>query len=447
MRRAWTALLSLLLIISVAAACSTGSNGGSTAPETTEPSNTGAVKNAPAPGEGKDITLKMSIWGDDNRKRMFEEVVKEFTDAHPGINVEVMLIPYQEYPQKISIMAASKTAPDVIWLYDAIIPQIRDANLLMDLSELADDPEYDLNDVYASSMDIYRGKDSGLYGIPFSAGPKVLFYNKKLFAEKGLKTPNELVKEGNWTYEEFLKTAKALTDPSQGVYGVKIAGGSNWKDAYTDTFWSFGADIFNEDATEFLLNSPESAQVLQMFDDMMFKDFTNPKPGDQISFESGKIGMFRGNYSYSASARKAEGLEFDIAPMPKGPVADAPFYDGVSGYSVMKDTEYPAEALELLKFFTSKEGMAKFQATFPPPRKSVLESEAFANMNDQPSAEGIKLAMSEPMSAGGRVIPTPENWQQINTKIQNLLDILYTQSATVEEVLERMDQEVAPLLK
>ncbi|MEK3724267.1 ABC transporter substrate-binding protein [Paenibacillus sp. FSL H8-0034] len=436
MKKAGSVLVATAMFLSIVAGCSSGANVKSSSNE-----SSGTMDKAK-----KEVTLKVSIWGDDNRKRVFEDLGKKFTEAHPNIKVEVMLIPYAEYPKKMSIMVASKTVPDIAWLYDAIIPQLRDSNQLMDLSDLAKDSAYDLNDIYPSNMDIYR-KDDKLYGIPFSAGPKILYYNKKLFKEKGLKTPNELVKEGKWTYDEFLKTAKAITDPSKGVYGVKIGDGGNWKDALTDTIWSYGADIFNEDASQFLLNSPEGAQVFQMYDDMMFKDLIHPKPGDQIPFESGKIGMYRGPFSYSASARKAEGLEFDIAPMPKGPKADAPFYNGVSGYSVMKDSENKAEALELLKFFTSKEGMKTLQSTFPPTRKSVLESAEFANLNAQPSAEGIKQAMSQPMLAGGRVIPTPSNWQQIDTKMQSLLDMLYTRNATVKQVLERMEKEVSPLLK
>ncbi|WP_284645056.1 ABC transporter substrate-binding protein [Paenibacillus silviterrae] len=436
MKKVWTSIAASVVLLSVTAGCSSGANVKSSVNETS-----GTVDKAK-----KDITLKLSIWGDDNRKRVFEDLGKKFTEKHPNIKVEVMLIPYAEYPKKMSIMVASRTVPDVAWLYDAIIPQMRDSDQLLDLSVLSKDAAYDLNDIYASNMDIYR-KNGKLYGIPFSAGPKVLFYNKKLFKEKGLKTPNELAKEGKWTYDELIKTAKALTDPAKGIYGVKFGDGSNWKDALTDTIWSFGADIFNEDGSKFLLNSPEGEKVFQMYDDMMFKDLIHPKPGDQLPFESGKIGMYRGTFSYSASARKAEGLEFDIAPMPKGPKADAPFYNGVSGYSVMKDSEHHAEAIELLKFFTDKEGIKALQSTFPPTRKSVLESAEFANLNAQPSAEGIKLAMSQPMMAGGRVIPTPTNWQQIDSKMQSMLDMLYTRNASVKQMLERMEKEVTPLLK
>ncbi len=446
MKKAWAAILAMVLVLSLAAGCSSGNNESkattspkqSDAKQTTEPSPTVS---------DKEVTLKMSLWGDDNRKKTFEELAAKFTESHPNIKVEIMLIPQTEYQQKLSIMLASKTAPDVVWLFDTIIPQFRDAGQLLELSELVNDPAYEFSDIYPSTMDIFR-KDDKLYGIPFSVGPKVLFYNKKLFEAKGLKTPNELFKEGNWTYEEMIKAAKAITDPSQGTYGVKLFyDWKNWKDAFTDTIWAYGADIFNEDGTQFVLNSPEGEAAFQMYYDMLFKDQVHPKPGDQISFESGKLGMYRNTFSYAANARKAEGLEFDIAPMPRGPVADAPVATGVAGYAVTKDTENRAEALELIKFFTGKEGMKMMQATFPPPRKSLLESAEFAQLNTQPSAEGIKLALSEPMSAGVRIQPSHKNWQQIDVKVQSLLDFMYTQSESVKSVLERMEKEVTPLMK
>lgn len=78
----------------------------------------------------------------------------------------------------------------------------------------------------------------------------LIYYNKDLFLEKGLKTPTELYKEGNWNYEEFLKAARSLTDSQQGIYGVKLVRDwNNWSDALLPLFWSHGAELFDSSAT------------------------------------------------------------------------------------------------------------------------------------------------------------------------------------------------------
>ena len=48
-----------------------------------------------------------------------------------------------------------------------------------------------------------------VYAIPFSTSPFIMIYNADLFAEAGLKDPNEYVAEGTWTWETFRECMKA----------------------------------------------------------------------------------------------------------------------------------------------------------------------------------------------------------------------------------------------
>ena len=60
--------------------------------------------------DSETVNLKMSIWGNDARKTTFEELVKPFCEEN-NCTVEIVLVPFAEYMQKISIQLASKTAP------------------------------------------------------------------------------------------------------------------------------------------------------------------------------------------------------------------------------------------------------------------------------------------------------------------------------------------------
>ena len=57
------------------------------------------------------------------------------------------------------------------------------------------DADYDFDDFFPSTLTLFERGDA-VYGIPFAFGPRVIFYNKTLFEEKGLKTPTELYLEG-----------------------------------------------------------------------------------------------------------------------------------------------------------------------------------------------------------------------------------------------------------
>lgn len=439
-----TILLALVMIISGCSSSKDGGNNGTSGTNGTNGTNQQTGNQSGTDQPKKPVNLVFSIWGNETHKKMYEELLAEFKQTHEHINVEIQTIPFDDYQQKLSIMAASQTAPDVAWLAERMIPQFLESDQLLDISEsVKSDSNYNFADIYPSTLELFT-KDGGLYGIPFSTPPGVMFYNKTLFEQNGLKTPLELVAEGNWTYEEFLKAARTIADPSQGIYGVKlIREWKNWADALLPLFWSHGADVFNEDGTAFALNTPEGAAALQLYTDMIFKDQVHPKPGDAITFDTGKIGMFTDRYSYVSTARAIEDFEWDIAPMPAGPNGRGTSM-GFAGYSVFK-TDHPEEAMELLKFLTNESSMAVTSQFFVPSRKSILESDIFMNSHELPSAESIQIAILDQMDEA-RIAPGHRNWQQIDVKMQTLLDYIYTQTAPVEEVLQMMEDEINRLM-
>lgn len=336
----------------------------------------------------KEVKLRVSIWGDDERKARYEEMAAEFSRIHPHIKAEIILIPISDYLDKLSIMVASKTAPDVVALTERMIPQFMHNRDLISLNELKADQEYDYQDILPSMLEIYE-EGNELYGIPYSVGPRQLFFNKTLFAEQGLKTPLELIQEGRWTYEEMAELSKQLTDPSRGIYGIRLfSDWKNWSNALIDLIWAYGADIFDEDHSRFTLNTSEGYNALKYYSDLLFVDKSHVKPGDMLSFESGKIAMYRDNPAYVTTARKITDFEWDIAPMPAGPNREAPLATGLAGYSVLKDSAHPKEAVAFVKFMTSKAAMLDLKDWFIAPRRSVLDSDAYLNEEHPPRLKG-----------------------------------------------------------
>jgi multiple sugar transport system substrate-binding protein len=420
---------------------------GSTTAGTTKATTT-AVATTAAP---KEVKLQLSIYGDDARRKRFQDLADKFTEKNPNIKVEVILIPFGELAQKLAVQLAAKTAPDVTWLSEKMIPQFLDSKSLVSLEALKSDPIYDYNDISPSSLEIYI-RDGKVYGIPFSCGPRVFYYNIDLFQAKGLKTPDQLVAEGKWTLDELYNTAKQLTDKANGVYGIKLfpaTSPDDWINALYDLVWSNGADFFAPDMSKFALNTPEGIKAMQYYYDMLFKDEIHPKPGDLTQFESGKIGIARDFVSYTGSIRTKVTFKWDIAPNPVGPAGPATkIAVGQASYScLVGDAE--DSALLLLKYFTSKEIMTEFISSFICSRKSVLESPALLNQPDgKPSSAAMMLAVATPLSnPGSRALPAHPNFNQIDVEMKKLFDMMYTKSFTVEQIVQKMEETVNPLLK
>jgi multiple sugar transport system substrate-binding protein len=433
MKKSLTIMLSLLLTIVLIAGCSSKSTEGA--------KGTDQTTAAPA---SEDVKLTFSIWGNDTHKKMYEDMIVKFNEKNPSIHVEIMTIPFADYQQKLTIMQASRTAPDLAWLAERMVPQFTSTDALLDISALKSDADYNFADIYPSTLDLIT-KDGKNYGIPFSTPPSMIYYNKNLFKEKGLATPTELYKQGKWNYEEYLKAAKALTDSSKGIYGTNLIrnGWANWPDAFQTVFNAYGAELINKEGNKFTLNSTEGEQALQMFSDMVFKDGVHPKPGDQTTFDSGKIAMQKELFSYMGKAKAVKDFEWDIAPLPAGPKGPGTTL-GYGAVVVLKDTAHPKEATEFLKFITNPANMAISSQYFVPSRKSVLESDGF--LKQGPSAESMKLAVIDQM-ATAKTLPTFKDWTKIDSNMKTVFDYLYSQSAPVKEVLKKAEETVSPLLK
>ncbi|OLS35604.1 sugar ABC transporter substrate-binding protein [Bacillus sp. MRMR6] len=388
------------------------------------------------------VELTFMMWGSEAHQEVYNKLIVKFNETHPNIKVKMESVPFPDYQQKITVLAAGRELPDVGWVAERMVPQFMENGLLEDVSSFQDDKEYNMDDFFPSTLDLFK-KDNKLYGIPFSTPPMVMFYNKDVFVKAGEKTPNEHVAAGTWNWEQFEKSAKAIS--SDGVYGANFFRDWNTWIALLSHTWSNGGDLFNKDQSKFTWNSPEGVETLEMLQRMMFTDSSHPKAGEQVSFDSGKIGMFFDVYSYVSAARNVKDFAWDIAPLPEGSEGRFPML-GQAGYGLFKGSKHPEEAKELLKFFTSQVGITETSTFFVPPRESVLSSDQFVNQPNNPPAESIKRAVLDEMD-NARLQAGHISWQKIDTAIQFGFDELFGQLKEPEEILKGMEEKINPILK
>lgn len=394
----------------------------------------------------KDVELTFSIWGNDQHAEMYEELLKGFYDKNPNIKVKIDLIPFPDYQQKMSVLAAGNELPDVGWVSEAMVSQFTKNDILSDISEFSKDDNFDMNDFIPSTLELWK-HDGKLLGLPFSTPPMILYYNKTMFEKAGLETPTELAMKDEWTWEQFEEAAKVLSagEGTNRTYGARLfREWTNFATLPSHTI-SYGGSIFSDDMKEFTWNSSEGAKTFEMLNRMMFEDKSHVPPGENIEYEGGKVGMYSAMYSYMTNAREITDFEWDIAPLPKGPKGRAPLL-GQAGIVAFEGGKHPEEAKVLLKFLASKEGIQAQSVFFVPARKSVLESDEFINIPNNPSRESIQLAMIDQMNHG-YTYPLHEDWTKIESEIIKGIDKLFAQMETPTVILEQMEKDIKPLLK
>ncbi|MGI5231567.1 ABC transporter substrate-binding protein [Actinoallomurus sp. CA-142502] len=194
-----------------------------------------------------------------------------------------------------------------------------------------------------------------LYGLAYG-----LFYNKKLFADAGLKPPQ--------SWQELVADAKKLTDPAKKQYGVVMEGASYTEGAHFAFMFGRqnGANLFQGGQPGF--DSPQMvAGVKQYVDLMAGQKVVNPSNAEYLNdadmlkdFAAGKAAMMM-IQSYAPKGLAENGMkagEFGVVPIPAPdplPPGGHKVSSHVAGINigVFKNTKNKDGALKLIDFLTS----------------------------------------------------------------------------------------------
>ena len=264
---------------------------------------------------------------------------KEF-EALTGIKVGSEQIPEQQQRPKVAIeFASGRPSFDVVqvalhvqkrliekgrWMAD-LRPMVADAHLT--------NPEYDFADFGGPGIHAATAADGTMHTIPVKQDLWLTFYNKKLFADRGLTFPK--------TLDELFATAKLLTDPGKGVYGYVGRGLKNANlPPYTSMLLGWDQETISADGKTLLTDTDAAIEAATYYGKLMRE--TAP-PGSigfnwnesQTTFSQARAAMWIDGMGFSAplvdktKSRVAETVGFQ--PVPRGPKSQhsATFIDGM----------------------------------------------------------------------------------------------------------------------
>ena len=305
-----------------------------------------------------------------------------------------------------------------------------------DLKPYIDKSGYDLTQLADQAVGDFT-TPGGQFGLPRDLNVIALFYNKKMFDTAGIPYPDD-----TWDWAKLVEVGKKLT--------LKGAGGkvSQWG-FYTETtdmenywsslVWQNGGDIISADHKTSLIGSDAAVGGLQFLQDLIYKDKIMDVPvadkGDE--FEQGQAAM-EANGSWLVATHLAAGLDFGIAPLPKGPAGRFTSINP-TGAVVYKGTKSPDAAWEFVKYLASPAAQTKLmelKASLPA-NKAVLSGPFSTSF---PGANVLADAV-----AYAHIKPSFKGFNDWTTALQNELDAnVYninnkTARQAIDDVLTKLD--------
>lgn len=322
------------------------------------------------------------------RGELLQKHQKEFEDM-TGIKVGAEQIPEQQSRQKSVIeFNSGKTSFDVIHMsYHVQKRQFAKGKWMEDLRPMfanAVPPDFDLKDYSAGGMFYATQTDGRIDSLPLNLDPWVLYWNKELFAAKGVAYPKN--------YAEILEAAKKLHDPANGIAGFVGRGQKNANvPLWTGFFLGWGGQFFDA-AGKLATETPEAIASATLYRDLLKTTGPAGIAGynwneSQSLFLQGKAAMWIDGSGFAPpledpTKSKIVG-KVGYGVMPPGPKlqVSATFGDGigVSSYSAKK-----GPAFYYIMWATSKAMQARMLATgsgAPVRLSAYANKEAIANLS------------------------------------------------------------------
>lgn len=310
--------------------------------------------------------LKFSSWGSKSELEILKPIISDFESKNPDVKIEFIHIP-QNYFQKIHLLFASNMAADVIFLNNLYLPIYANAGLLRELE--VDDGFYEK----ALEALTYNGK---LYAIPRDISNLVIYYNKDIFDKKNIDYP-----KSDWTFEEFLDKAIALTDDE--VFGISFDESAMF---YLPYLMSMGGGILSDDLSSLIIDDVESRMGLEFYSNLRKKYHVAPEKNESASltmaqmFLQERLAMdLSGRWIVPKYREEAE-FDWDIVNFPHGFIGSVVPMDA-SGWAISKSSKNPELAQKFIEHLSSRESIEKFSqgGLIVPARVDVATSQYFLN--------------------------------------------------------------------
>ncbi|MBI4313236.1 MAG: extracellular solute-binding protein [Candidatus Omnitrophica bacterium] len=324
--------------------------------------------------------VTLDFWELSAGEDVMRALLDKFESQNPGIRVNLQQLSWDYGLDKVITSVAAGNAPDVCDLGTDWLPKFSSTGVLLDIT----DEMVPLKEHYLLWEPVtYRGR---IYGAPWLAGTRILFYNRDLFDKAGL-DPDKPPK----TWAELKDAAARIQGMEPGIYGFGIFVGepyAPWQQ-FLPFGWGNGADVLSADMTRCTLDDPAMIEAMEYYKSLKPHSIVERQPEVNQLFANGKIGIqISGAWNFALIPRMNPTLNFGVGLLPKpahnrGTPAS---FAGGQDLVVFKSSKHPREAIQLIKFLMAEENameIVRSQRNVVPAAKAAMRNEYYQSHPEQ----------------------------------------------------------------
>lgn len=394
-------------------------------------------------------TVSFMVFGDPAELKAYQQLSAAFEAQTPGAQVELIHIPSQtDYRKRLSADFAAGTPADVVLMnYRRYAPFAAKGALEPLESYLKQSKVIAHTDFYEQALDPFTWRGQVMC-IPQNLSSLVVYYNKNLFDQAGLPYP-----ANDWTWEDFLRTAQALTLDLDGDgradqhglgFEVSLA-------RFAPFIWQHGGEITNSDLnpTALALDWPLSAEAITWVVELQTKYQVTPDLEQEAAedsesrFLNGRLAMYLNSRRGVPAYREITTFDWDAAPLPRDQHQAGVLH--ADGYCMAAKAENKDLVWAFIEFANSPQGQQIIAATgrTVPSLKSVAESAAFLDPGQKPA--NSRGAFLDPLPYI-RALPATPTWIDAEEAADQELIRAFFGQVSVEQAIDAAIRLAGPFL-
>jgi multiple sugar transport system substrate-binding protein len=258
------------------------------------------------------VTLDLWHGQVDLGKAAIDSLISAFNQSHPkikvvggggGVTADSML-------QKVTAGLAAGSYPDIAYIFGSDLASLTKSPKVADLTG-----QLKIDDYWPAAKDAVSVKDK-VRAAPALLDSLCVVYNKKLFTAAGVAPPKD-----GWTWDDFVTTAKQLTNSAKGVFGTGWPGVGDEDTVWRiwPMIWDLGGDVVSGDGKKVGFDSV-GTKALETLDRLRTDKslYVDPKPGSEQLYQvflGGRMGMVATG-PWQLPEIKETGIEYGVVPLP-----------------------------------------------------------------------------------------------------------------------------------
>lgn len=265
---------------------------------------------------GGDSSEPISMWARAATASQSQALVDAYNASHDR-QIDLTVVPTDNYLQKVGVAAGGNQLPCLMASDAVYMPNFVSKNLYQDITDRVD--ALDFKDELAQGHLKLASEDDVIYGVPHNVSVSAIFQNDVLLEQAGIDPAKPLD-----SLEELAENAAKVAALSPEATGLYFTGNNAGSISFTHfpAIWASGGEALNEDGTESLLDSAESAAVFQVFNDM-FTAGSVPETVPNESgatrnevFASGNVGYLLASNSVLETVAENDALQIGVQAIP-----------------------------------------------------------------------------------------------------------------------------------